>query len=45
MNQKLNYIHCNPVEAVIVLQQEHYVYSSAIDYARGKGLLELELLC
>ena len=45
MDQKLNYIHCNPVEAGIVLEQEHYVYSSATDYAGGKGLLELEMLC
>jgi len=40
-NQKLNYIHQNPVVAEIVNQAEDYRYSSAIDYAGGKGLLEV----
>jgi hypothetical protein len=31
--QKLNYIHNNPVEAGIVLSPEHYLYSSAVNYA------------
>jgi REP element-mobilizing transposase RayT len=39
--QRLNYLHQNPVEAGIVFEPEHYVYSSAIDYAGGKGLLNL----
>ena len=37
--QKLNYIHYNPVKAEIVNRPEDYRYSSAIDYAGGKGLL------
>ena len=41
LDQKINYIHQNPVEAGIVYEPEHYVYSSAIDYAGGKGLLEI----
>jgi hypothetical protein len=33
IDQRLSYIHNNPVEAGIVLSQEHYLYSSAINYA------------
>ena len=40
-NQKLNYIHQNPVKAELVNRAEDYRYSSAIDYAGGKGLLEV----
>jgi putative transposase len=34
IDQRLDYIHNNPVEAGIVLSPEHYLYSSAINYAR-----------
>ena len=44
MLQKLNYIHENPVKAEIVNSAEEYRYSSAIDYAGGKGLLDVVLL-
>ena len=44
MEQKLNYIHNNPVTAGIVFNPEDYVYSSAIDYTDGKGLIGLEML-
>jgi REP element-mobilizing transposase RayT len=40
IDQKLNYIHNNPVEAGFVDTPEKYLYSSAIDYAGGKGLIE-----
>jgi len=40
IDEKLEYVHNNPVEAGWVLQPEHYLYSSAIDYAGGQGLLE-----
>jgi putative transposase len=33
IDQRLNYIHNNPVEAGIVLSPEDYLYSSAINYA------------
>lgn len=33
LEQKLDYIHDNPVKAGIVLSPEHYYYSSAINYA------------
>ena len=38
-NQKLNYTHENPVKAELVNRAEDYRYSSAIDWAGGKGLL------
>ena len=40
-NQKLNYTHENPVKAELVDKPEDYRYSSAIDYAGGKGLLKV----
>ena len=43
-NQKLNYIHENPVKAEIVNRAEDYRYSSAIDWAGGKGLLEVTVV-
>ncbi len=43
-NQKLNYIHQNPVRAEIVNNPEDYRYSSAIDYAGGKGLLNVTVV-
>ena len=47
-NQKLNYIHDNPVKAEFVNRAEDYKYSSAIDWvpmAIGrKGLLEVTLV-
>jgi REP element-mobilizing transposase RayT len=45
-NQKLDYVHNNPVEAGIVEKAEEYLYSSATDYYFGKqcGLLEIDFL-
>ncbi|MCC6684211.1 MAG: transposase [Bacteroidia bacterium] len=43
MKQKIDYIHQNPVKAEIVNEAEHYRHSSAIDYAGGKGLLNVSL--
>lgn len=40
IDEKINYIHNNPVEAGLVFQPEHYPYSSAVDYAGLKGILE-----
>jgi REP element-mobilizing transposase RayT len=39
LKQKIDYIHNNPVKAEIVEYAEQYKFSSAIDYAGGKGLL------
>jgi len=44
IDQKLDYIHKNPVEAGFVLEPEHWKYSSANDYAGGKGLLEIDFV-
>lgn len=44
IDQKLDYIHNNPVEEGLVFRPEQYVYSSAIDYAGEKGLLDIVLI-
>lgn len=44
IDQRLDYLHNNPVKATIVHEPEHYIYSSAIDYVGGKGLIKLELI-
>ena len=44
MMNKINYIHNNPVKAGIVAFPDHYLYSSAIDYAGGKGMLPVILV-
>jgi putative transposase len=45
MEQKLDYIHNNPVVEGIADNPEDYVYSSARDYCGSKGLIDIELLC
>ena len=40
--QKLSYIHNDPVKAGIVDNPEEYRYSSARDYCGQKGLLNIE---
>jgi REP element-mobilizing transposase RayT len=40
--EKLDYIHQNPVEAEIVDAPQNYWYSSARDYCGMKGLIEVE---
>ncbi|MEP7127910.1 MAG: hypothetical protein ABI729_03540 [Chitinophagales bacterium] len=42
--QRVFYIHQNPVEARIVFRAEDYLYSSAADYAGEKGLIKIEML-
>ncbi|WP_317048733.1 transposase [Reichenbachiella versicolor] len=44
MDQKVDYIHNNPVAARIVDEPENYVYSSAKDYANQQGLLDIEMI-
>lgn len=44
IRQKVNYIHRNPVAAGFVTEPEYWKYSSAFDYAGGKGLVEVNLL-
>ncbi len=44
VNQKLQYIHFNPVKAGYVQQPEAYLYSSASNYVLGEGVFEVTLL-
>jgi REP element-mobilizing transposase RayT len=44
LDEKLNYIHQNPVEAGFVLTPEEFLYSSASNYANMESVLEVELL-
>jgi putative transposase len=44
LRQKLNYLHNNPVESGFVIKAEEYLYSSAMDYYGGKGLLDITVL-
>jgi len=42
LQQRLDYVHENPVHAGLVYEPQHYVYSSAIDYYTPmKGLLDI----
>jgi len=41
LEQKLDYIHNNPVNAMIVKEPHEYIFSSAIDYCDGKGLVRI----
>ncbi len=44
IDQKRDYIHNNPVEAGFVSDPEHWLYSSARNYAGEKGVIEVTLL-
>jgi REP element-mobilizing transposase RayT len=44
IDQKIDYIHNNPVAAGFVSEPEHWKYSSAIDFSGGKGVLEIDLV-
>ena len=44
MEQKLDYLHNNPVIEGWVNEPHEYKYSSAIDYAAGKGIVRVELI-
>ncbi|MFV5695926.1 hypothetical protein ACM55G_10865 [Flavobacterium sp. LB3P122] len=40
IQQKIDYVHNNPVEGGLVYKAEDYVYSNAIDYSGQKGLID-----
>ena len=42
--QKMDYIHKNPVVSGFVLEPHHWKYSSAMDYSGGKGILEMDFV-
>ena len=44
IDQKVDYIHNNPVVSGFVNEPEHWKYSSALDYSGGKGLLEIDYI-
>ena len=44
LDQRLSYLHNNPVEQGIVFRTEDYCYSSAIDYSDEQGLLEIDMI-
>ena len=44
MEQKLDYLHNNPVKQGFVSEAEYYNWSSAMDYAGVKGFVDIELL-
>lgn len=43
-DQKLDYLHNNPVVEGYTMEPHEYKYSSAIDHAGSKGLIVIELL-
>ncbi len=44
IDQKLAYIHDNPVRAGIVKEPEDYIYSSASNYALEPSLIDVEII-
>lgn len=44
IEQKLAYIHNNPVKAGFVDEQQHWRYSSAMNYCGSPGMMEMDLL-
>ena len=42
--QKLRYIHQTPVKAGYVHEPEDWIYSSAVNYGGGNGVIDIELL-
>lgn len=44
IDQKLDYLHNNPVAEGIVEYPENYLYSSARDYYGERGLLDVEII-
>ena len=44
LDQKLEYIHNNPVEAGFVSNPEDYLYSSARMYSGEQGVMEIDNL-
>ncbi|MEQ8576816.1 transposase [Fulvivirga sp.] len=44
MMNKIDYIHDNPLRAGLVHEPDQYVYSSATDYAGGKGMVNVTVV-
>jgi hypothetical protein len=43
-DQRLEYIHQNPVKEGFVSEPQYYPYSSASNYAFGTGLIQVEFI-
>jgi len=43
VDHTIEYIHNNPVKMGFVIKPEDYLYSSAVDYAGGKGFVYIEM--
>lgn len=43
IGQRINYIHENPVRALIVIHAHEYLFSSAVDYAGEKGYVDVQV--
>ena len=43
IEQRLNYVHENPVRALIVAHAHEYLFSSAADYAEEKGYVDVQV--
>ena len=47
LDQKLDYIHNNPVKSMIVLDPHEYIFSSAKDYSKDskeRGLVDIVIV-
>jgi REP element-mobilizing transposase RayT len=44
LDQRLHYLHMNPVVSGYVNEPEHWRFSSAIGYSGGKGLLAIDFI-
>jgi len=44
IEKNLDYLHNNPVVSGEVSDPSHYLYSSAIDYSGGKGILDIHIM-
>ncbi len=44
IDQKLDYLHDNPIKEGFVNEAHEYKYSSAIDYSGGRGMVDVELI-
>jgi len=43
IDQRINYIHKNPVRALIVANPHEYLFSSAVDYSGEKGFVDVQV--
>jgi Transposase and inactivated derivatives len=44
IEEKMKYIHNNPVKAGFVFREQDFLYCSAADYAGERGILEIDIL-